>query len=111
MVRGRLNFNDIDGLPAWASWSSGEEYLPDSFYNDRGGIELAIADIGGVSSSVDSMEATLVLALGLALQGIDTLRENNAASDLPADSDERLEADRFANDAEGRILNIIQCTM
>lgn len=112
MVKGRrLRFDDINGLPEWASWSSGEEHLPDSFYDARGGIELAITDIGTVGSSVDTMEPTLVLAVGLALRGIAISRENNDAADLPVDSSVRLEANALANDAEDRLLNIVQRTM
>jgi hypothetical protein len=71
MLKRSLSFQDIDGLPDWASWSSGDRHLPDSLFEEED-LELAITDIGAVASSVDHMEATLVLALGLVLRALNT---------------------------------------
>ena len=102
MLRGSLSFQDIDGLPDWASWSSGDSNLPESFFEDDR-LELAITDIGTVASSIDRMEATLVLALGLALQALNTAQEANAVFGIPLNP-------KIA-DAEGQIVQTIQLTM
>lgn len=93
MLKGSLSFNDINGLPVWASWSSGDANLPNSFF-DGGGLELAITDIRTVTSSVNAMEPVVVLAFGLASCGLATAHESNLRSDIPMD-------------AEGRILQIV----
>lgn len=100
MLKGSLSFQDIDGLPDWASWSSGDRHLPDSLFEEEDSLELAITDIGAVASSVDHMEATLVLALGLVLRALNTAREANAVFSMPSDT-------KIA-DAEGRIVQTIQ---
>ena len=100
MLKGSLSFQDIDGLPDWASWSSGDRHLPDSLFEEEDSLELAITDIGAVASSVDHMEATLVLALGLVLRALNTAREANAVFSMPSDT-------KIA-DTEGQIVQTIQ---
>ena len=107
MLKGSLTFDDIDGLPAWASWSSGSADLP-AFFFDRRGLELAIANIATVASSIDAMEPTIILAFGLVLRGISTAREINANSDVSADAPERLRVHAINDDAEGRLLQTIE---
>jgi hypothetical protein len=110
MLKGSLSFDTINGLPVWASWSFGAPDLPQSFY-EIGGLELAIADIGTVASSIDTIKPTLLLAFGLALRGLSTGREINAVTALPMDRSEEVNANGLADDAEGRILGIIERTM
>lgn len=99
--------DDIEGLPVWASWSFGHSDLPKSFY-EVGRLELAIADIGTVASSVSAMEHTLVLAFGLALRALASARESY---DLPVEHPEMARAMGMIDDAEGRILSIIERTV
>lgn len=107
MLKGSLSFDDIDGLPVWASWSSGSAELPASFF-DRRGLELAVASIATVASSIDAMEPVIVLACGLVLRGISTAREINGRSDVPADAPERLRMNAINDGAEARLLQIIE---
>jgi hypothetical protein len=103
-LKGRFNLDDIEGLPAWASWSFGGSNLPESFY-EMGRLELAVADIGTVASSANAMEHTLVLAFGLALRGLAFARATH-------DPEEPLvKAMGMIDDAEGRILGIIERTV
>lgn len=106
MLKGRMKFEDIDQLPAWASWSSGASYLPASFYS-LGGFELAITDICTFTSSAVDMPATLVLAFGLALRGLATGRGYDTTSGRHKRLPEWVDASALSDESESRIFNMI----
>ena len=106
MLKGHMKFEDIDQLPAWASWSSGASYLPASFYS-LGGFELAITDIGTFASSAVDIPATLVLAFGLALRGLATGRGYDTTSGRHKRLPEWVNASALSDESESRIFNMI----
>jgi len=111
ILKGRFLLDDIEGLPIWASWSSGDSNLPQSFY-EVGGLELAVTDIGAVASRAESVEHTLVLAFGLALRGLAYARETHDESMEYPDMEQSMEQSMgLIDDAEGRILSIIERTV
>ena len=94
MLTGMLQWDDLEGLPAWASWSSGEVHLPQSFCN-LGSFKLALADLGGVASTITAMSPTLVLAFGLALKtaynyNLPMMGKRTNVNTMPADAEDQI---------------------
>jgi len=105
-LKGSLNFKDIDGLPAWASWSFSQWFLPESFYSIAG-FELAVTDIGAVATSAKSLSPTLILAIGLVLREIQWAR----ALDTDARAEgtpEWVNNDFLSRESEARVLSIAE---
>lgn len=110
MLKGRLKFEDVDGLPGWASWSFGDLYLPATFYSVDG-LDLVGTAIENVASSLDSIPPGLVLAFGLALRAFATARELQSAPDRPAGLPDWIRVTAASNFAEDRILTIAERTV
>ena len=110
MVKGHLRFDDVEGLPDWASWSSGAQYLPEPFYKS-GGLELAITNIESVASEIDKMDPTLVLAFGLALQGLVLGQACQDPSNRPKGIPDWVQVLAEAEDVHQRFLDIMNYTV
>lgn len=104
-LKGSLRFDDIDGLPAWASWSFSQDFLPESFYSNEG-LELAITDIGAVVTSTRTVTPTLVLAFGLVLRELD-LAKALVSTSKPERAPHWVNGDFISPDSVARVVRII----
>lgn len=74
---------DIPGMPPWASWSYGQEYLPPSFHTIEG-FEKYIHGISKIPGPDNPLPVALVLAYGLAIRDVNRAHFAMPDPDEPA---------------------------